>query len=350
MPLNLHIVVHKTEGLSQEELKGVIDAVSQCSNRWHSLSLDMPSSLLRAFLHNNPHHHLLWRLKLIVGSKWREEIDDFVPLLNPTASPEKIEIFGVPFQSLQISWNHLSFAKAHGFDLEAVVQLFENASQMTHCVLWGIRLGAKNFSMPPIIHQKLKTLSLSGVARVVKPMLFGSLTLPCLQEFHTDKILFLTPAYLPALVHRSSCPLTRITLLETYGGEAGLLDIMNALKPLPGVAELVLENPRFNQRDASIVGKIEDYFPNVRLLTLRLKVFLVLWRSREIPMLLGSNRPRPDSPNGGSLTILVVDEDQAQFDNMWDSDVGEQLKAWNICLKEDGFELSGVPLNWHADN
>jgi hypothetical protein len=37
------------QGGSEEELKTVIDAISQCSNRWHSLSLDIPLSCYAPF-------------------------------------------------------------------------------------------------------------------------------------------------------------------------------------------------------------------------------------------------------------------------------------------------------------
>jgi hypothetical protein len=69
--------------------------------------------------------------------------------------------------------------------------------------------------------------------------LFGSLTLPCLREFHTNRLIFLTPAYLPALMHRSSRPLTSISWFDCEWNSA----ILDDLQPLPGVTDLILGNP-----------------------------------------------------------------------------------------------------------
>jgi hypothetical protein len=48
-----------------------------------------------------------------------------------------------------------------------------------------------------------------------------------------------------------------------------------------------------------------------------------------------------DAPNGGRLPkIIVVDQDQApMFDALWNSDLGNKLKAMKISLRENGFEF-----------
>src|SRR5258708_10285087 len=159
---------------------------------------------------------------------------------------------------------------------------------MTHCVISSFKLGLRNFSMPPITHQRLKTLSLCSTRYpdALKATLLGSLTLPCLQEFRADETVLLTPKYLPALVHRSSCSLTRITFMETfrYVEPYGIQD----WEPLPGVTDLVLENTLTDLRDgAAIVSKVvEKYYPDLRHFTLRLKPFLYLWCRGNTPILL----------------------------------------------------------------
>jgi hypothetical protein len=58
------------------------------------------------------------------------------------------------------------------------------------------------------------------------------------QEFHIINIpIVLTPACLPALVHRSSCPLTGFTFRQTSDAE---YDIFDSLQPLPWVTHLGL--------------------------------------------------------------------------------------------------------------
>jgi len=98
------------------------------------------------------------------------------------------------------------------------------------------------------------------------------------------------------------------------------------------------------QRESPGVVKkllLEGYLPNLRHLTLQLQPFLRLWQMGVIPSLLDRKRLQPDGSNKGGLPkILVVEEDQVhKFDQMWDSDVGEQLKAMDISLREDGFEF-----------
>jgi hypothetical protein len=128
----------------------------------------------------------------------------FVPLLNPTASPEKIEICGIPLQSLQISWDHISSAKVHGYNLEEVTQIFEHTSQM-----------------------------ISG-------------TRPRYPEFPDA-----------ADDYRSSCPLTGI--MASCSSEPGQTN-GDDLKPLPIVAEVVLENLGLNLRD-TLIGGDHKIFP-----------------------------------------------------------------------------------------
>jgi len=89
----------------------------------------------------------------------------------------------------------------------------------------------------PITHQRLKTLSLCGDLSGLK-VLLCSLTLPGLQEFHTDQLSLLTTPYIPAFIQHSSCPLTGITLCDTRDNEFGFF---NSLRPLPGVTDITLE-------------------------------------------------------------------------------------------------------------
>ena len=221
--------------------------------------------------------------------------------------------------------------------MKEIAQLFQHASQMTCCHISSLH-PARNFSMPSIIHQRLKTLSLCS--RYMGAMLLCSLTLPCLQEFRTNEIVLLTPACLPALVHRSSCPLTRITVVIPCGTELGSLD---DLKPFPGVTDVVLEYLGVGH---IMIKKLllEEYFPDLRHLTLRLQPFICLWHIGIISMLLDRKQPRPDAANEGRLLkLLVIDRHRTgEFNDLvWKSAIGKELKAleWNISLREDGFEI-----------
>jgi hypothetical protein len=252
--------------------------------------------------------------------------------LNSTAIPEKVELNFVSFETLHISWNRLTYAKVRGVNLKDLAQLFQHASQMTDCHISLFAYAPESFSMPPIIHHRLKKLSLhESDDRGVAAVLLGLLTLPGLQEIETD-----FPTLLPALMHRSSCPLTRLTLSKRF--EAGPF----GSQPFPGVTDLVVENQSPQKRSrAVLIGNflLEEYFPDLRRLTLRPPTFLLLLDMGTFPLLVDYRRLRSGGREEGKLKIFVVDEDDASL--IEDTDVGERLKALGISpmQREDGIEF-----------
>ena len=231
LPLTLHTTVYDNQDSEddlevnlEEQLIDVFDVMSQCPNEWQSLSLEIPFSFLHLF-HNGDNDfksHLLTVRRLRI-TEMDDDWDDVDQPVHPTMSPEKIEINGLTFNSLPISWNHLTSAEVSYWDLEQVTQLFQHAPQMICCSIWWPRRDAPDFVMPPIIHRMLQTLYLRCNTDVM-PMLLDALTLPCLRATETG---IMAAAHLPSLVHRSSCPLTRITLLE-------MAQVPSDLQPLPG--------------------------------------------------------------------------------------------------------------------
>jgi hypothetical protein len=341
-PLNLHISIYDNDGSEddmekdelEEQLNDVLDVMAQCPNEWQSLSLKIPISFLKVFhdSDNDFKSHLLTvrRLQIISTEVWEDDIDEPVQPVPPTMSPEMIDIDDFSFKSLPISCNHLTFAKVIGWDLEDIAQLFQHASQMIFCGISYPQRGASDFAMPPIIHRMLQKLHLrhNGSDLAVKHMLLDSLTLPCLRAIETDIYMEIT-ALLPSLLRRSSCPLTRITILD-------MVKLPSDLNPLTGVTDLVLKEVY----DVSIlkVLLLEGYFPDLRHLTLPLHSFIMLWETGVIPML--RNRARPNEVPLRNIFVVgsqVVDKSHP----MWDSDFGKQLKAFqsSISLREDGFEF-----------
>jgi hypothetical protein len=185
--------------------------------------------------------------------------------------------------------------------------------------------------MSPIIHQRLKTIDLRGLLPYMVHMLLGSFTLPCLQEFRSDGILFLEDLH--ALVHRSSCPLTRIALTRSSDN----WEIVHDLRKIFGVTDLFLEHLEQYQTFAIKEFLLQEYFPDLRHLTLRLEPFLRLWDVGTFSMLVDGDL----GDEWRQRKILVIDDDQAPaFNAMWNSSVGVQLKALqNVRLREDGFEI-----------
>jgi len=337
LPLTLHI--QGTDHDQEWSRKVLTHLMSHYSDRLQSLSLGSPVPVTSGAQHDNFQYHRLKRLRIMIPSGLDDvEFNKPLSFLNPTASPEMIEIESVSIRCLQISWNRLTSATVEDLDLEDLTQLFQHASQMTHCEILLLRRSPDidNYSMPPIIHHGLKTLLCSAQEWELAPILLGSLTLPCLQKLIIDETVLLT--LLPALVHRSSCPLTKLTLSHDFrcGDELSL----DKFQPLTGVTDLVVGD--MEKEPAVIQGLLlNGYFPDLRHLTLRFQPFMELWDIGFISLLLDLKRPRPGEPNEGKLhKFLVVDEDSVpRFHLMWNSDVGKELKALNIGLRKDGFEF-----------
>ena len=339
LPLTFHIeVVDRSKTYlerSRKDLAPVLDAMSCCSNQSQSLSLslDLPFDILRDFQCNHLPWHNLTQLRIKFYNQI-SQIDQLLPFLNTTASPERIEVLDISTRSLPISWKRLTSAKVEAMDIEDLTQLFQHASQMTDCHILSLVFGVLGFSAPPIIHYKLKTLSLCRAIDLDSATMFlDSLTLPCLQEVHTDKILLLK--CLPALVHRSSCPAIRLTLSSSSENE---LELIGDLQPMPGVNDVVVLETSVEGDAVMRKLLLEGYFPDMRHLTLRLQPFLSLWQKGVIPLLVYEKHLRHNE--GVPSKILVVEQDRAlEFDRMWKSAVGENVKSFGMSLREDGFEF-----------
>jgi len=324
LPVTYHIRIDDNKEYLKQSREAVADVMSRCSHRLQSLSLDAPLSVLFGSRHNNFRYHRLRRLR-IISSRSSVQFNQPLSLLNPTASPENIEFRGVSFASLQISWNCLTTANVD-FDLKDLIQLFQNASQMTYCEFVSLRSAPIDASMPPIVHHRLKTLIVHSWAA---PILLGSLTLPCLKELSINDTALLT--HLPALVQRSSCPLTKLILFHVERWVS-----LDELQPLTGVTDLVVVGMVGGRIVIKSLLLDVYYFPDLRHLTLRFQPFIELWDAGVIPLLL--DRKRADER--GLDKFIVVDQGRTpEFDLMWNSDVGEELKALNIDLREDGFEF-----------
>ena len=107
LPLTLHIKLAKfTAGSKkvEKQLFDVFEVMSRYPNEWRSLSLEIPYSLFHTF-HDSVsdfQSHLLTVKRLgIRCTDDRDDIDQPVPPSNAEMNPEKIEIYGLSFESLQ---------------------------------------------------------------------------------------------------------------------------------------------------------------------------------------------------------------------------------------------------------
>jgi hypothetical protein len=154
LPLILKIEALKEGGL--ERIEGILDAISQSSTRRLSLSLDMSNALLRSFHHSNfPYPHLkklqnLLRARLLLSTYL---------IIEPESEPRSNRH---PWRSFQVAPNIVEPSAAIDFDyVTDVIQLFENASQMTSCRISLVPYFIENVStFPAIIHQRLKVFGL----------------------------------------------------------------------------------------------------------------------------------------------------------------------------------------------
>jgi hypothetical protein len=232
-PLTLHISIYddgSEDYMEKDELEkqlnDVLDVMAQCLNEWQSLFLEVPFSFLKIFHDgdNDFKSHLLTvrrlQIQVISTEEWEDDIDEPVQPVPSTMSPETIKIVGFPFKSLPISCNHLTFAKLMAWDLgrhRAALPTCvadDLSCSISHARLWYLRLcNAPDYSSKACKHcacvmDRPSTEACAGHA----PWFPYTSMSSC----HTKWFSILWSLRHPSFTScdRSSCPLTRITLLR----------------------------------------------------------------------------------------------------------------------------------------
>ena len=98
-----------------------------------------------------------------------------------------------------------------------------------------------------------------------------ALSLPNLQQFHTNQTVLLILAYLPALVHWPSTLIFKVVRIDS-----GLFSHLQ-LEPLPEVTGIVVES---SGEESDLIKQLllDGYFPDLRHVTLRLEPFIFPWK------------------------------------------------------------------------
>jgi len=122
------------------------------------------------------------------------------------------------------------------------------------------------------------------------------------------------------------------------------MGLFDGLQPLPGVTDLVAENVDAAHHVSAIKKLLlEEYFPDLRHLILRLEAFRSFWDEGVISLLLVWKRQRQGAAaKGRQCKILIMDQRRVHKFNdlVWKSPIGTTLKELqvDVGLREDGFE------------
>ncbi|PPQ95618.1 hypothetical protein CVT26_008650 [Gymnopilus dilepis] len=247
LPLSIEYSSYSDESDFDDDLEEVcermFEVLSRCSNRWHTVTLELPSYSLEEFeiLPHPPSmlHHL--SLKGI----W-EEHEDFrqpdyprIPAFSET-SPKVVEISCV---NVSLNWTSVTDLSLDLVDVAEVLFIFRTASSLSKCVLEEVSDHLSDISAlmkhAPIICPALKSLSVSFGDSESSEYFCNAISLPALQHlsygshdvgaielFVDDLLFFLT---------QSSCALESLVINESefiQGSLIRLAPLLHYLKEL----------------------------------------------------------------------------------------------------------------------
>jgi len=318
------------------------DAVNHSSTRWKCLSLNIPDILL-PFLQGVGQAPAMLKELRFNDKHYGERRHGFF-LRNAIPCPEKVNIDALPLSLIGISWCHLKHVTIRQIGLNECLSLFQLAPDMAYCHLFSISgFNPLNTDVPSpsenITHRSLKTLILGNDDHMLQAL--HRLTLPGLEVLKVDTLSILDPENLPALVKRSLCPLTKLTI----SGRNGALEALSQLTSVPTVTDLTIFTLHLDTDFIKaltsrpvIASDTDKLLPNLRRLVLHIFDAQLPWSF--IPDLF---RPRSEGQSEGQdrrVEALIVDlscsrDGQAQFRSSMNPDLAHRLKA----LREDGFDI-----------
>jgi hypothetical protein len=213
LPLSMSIMLANQEITNENFWEPIFRVVNQCSDRWQSLWLSLPGTLLRQVRGNGRNRSRLERFK-VVNTRWLGFLGSSPKpaFAKPIPSPRVIELVSV--RPVGLSWSRLRNASLKNLAAHECLELLKKAPRLTCFCVINIRATGLPDPSIHVVHRAMKTLRLytqKGTPRV--PMLesfMNALTLPSLQEFDCDTLGALSREHLRELVRRSSRPLVRL--------------------------------------------------------------------------------------------------------------------------------------------
>ncbi|KAF8890528.1 hypothetical protein CPB84DRAFT_1963850 [Gymnopilus junonius] len=223
LPLSISVSVHLfRDDISPTTFSTLIEMMNQCSDRWQTISLNVPKWVLALISPRNGDTTLLKDLHLRsnydIQRRWNSH---GVTCRMESASPSclSFNIGGCPLNLLEIGWGRMTTLEVQEIKDDECLELLRRCpllSTFKFYLSW--RSGDAQFHFYPVTHYQLKTIELETDCTHVPLNLFDALTLPALQKFsygdwelggfHWDMLL--------SLFRRSGCMLKdlRVGLVE----------------------------------------------------------------------------------------------------------------------------------------
>ncbi|KAF8886441.1 hypothetical protein CPB84DRAFT_1749958 [Gymnopilus junonius] len=196
-------------------VRPMVNIINQCSDRWHHLDLDIPTSFISSFCggpDGAPNLHSL-RIRPI---GLHDGVNPKFETLGTRPKPVNVYLMFHHIGRVCIDWSHVTRVNITSIDLDECIQLFKQAPQLTHCSLSRVSLGWESLSPPdPTVHLRLQELVFAYPTSDVSTF-FNRFTFPALNalSFNIDNE-FLPAAALVSFIQRSSCRLVELSIMNT---------------------------------------------------------------------------------------------------------------------------------------
>ncbi|KAF8956461.1 hypothetical protein BDZ97DRAFT_187803 [Flammula alnicola] len=223
----------------------IIEILNQCSHRWYSLDLDLPSSLISRFGRDSRSTAILHRLQLKFSDSlrlgWEIDVDGQFRLDNVLPRPQEVVLTCVPLNSVKIEWNNITHVEAMGFHVDECIELLQCAPRMIRCEfseVWKVK-ERSTASKTIVVHPALQTLSFSSRDEIVETIFLEHVSCPSLTSLTYDAHWRPMPTdAITSFLIRSGCSLH---FLHVFGEKEVFAQVLRAT---PELQHLVLDHPR----------------------------------------------------------------------------------------------------------
>ncbi|KAJ3515906.1 hypothetical protein NLJ89_g1462 [Agrocybe chaxingu] len=237
LPLSIHVLPQRFMVLnSHESVPPLIDILNRYSSRWETLDLQIPLRFVSWFRGDSGPVSILKNLFIrdyLDIFPFRNSTSTFI-LVNNCPTPAIVQVYGIPFRSLSISWNgvtHVRLGEIYGGELFHLLQV---APFMTICNITEVKEGDGGFGSPQdLTHHRLQDLNADYQSSAVAEPILSRLTLPSLTDFLYRDLSF---GVLRSLMSRSSPPIRYLHIADVNATEEEFIEIFYSIPTLEELA------------------------------------------------------------------------------------------------------------------
>ncbi|KAF8953524.1 hypothetical protein BDZ97DRAFT_2082628 [Flammula alnicola] len=248
LPLSIHLYHSDNSKDLPKKLEPVfypfIEILNQCSHRWYSLDLDLPSSLISRLGHDSGSIAILHKLRLEFSDSLRlgarRHVDGQFRLDNVLPCPQEVVLKCVPLNCVKIEWNNITHVEARGFRVDECIELLQCAPRMVRCEfreVWKAK-ERSTASKTIVVHPALQTLLFASRDEIVETI-FQHVSCPSLTTLTYYAISRPMPTdAITSFLIRSGCSLH---FLHVFGEKEVFAQVLRAT---PELQHLVLDRPQ----------------------------------------------------------------------------------------------------------